>query len=133
MQLVSLLLDEPTNLGDEPIADVLRRAVQADDASHPVIWRLLGLVSFLESYMPSVRLCALYLPNPPRLTIHGPNKASVILWVDYYDRCDVDVPSGLHFRLQIAREGSQLTRDVRTIELDEVARQIRVAFSLRET
>ena len=133
MELQNLVLDDLPSIRYEPVADSLSRAANTDEAWQPFFQRLIEVVTFLKSCKPDVCLDALLLPDhPPKLAVHGPNKASVDLWADYYDRREVAAPSGLHFRMQIKRDGSKLTRDVRTSELNEVARQFRLAFSLHE-
>jgi hypothetical protein len=135
MELQSLVLD-PRGLPDlrfEPIADVLNRAAAADKEWKPFFERLLDVVIFLESCKPTVQLHALlHSEHPPTLVIFGPNKASVEIRADYFDRTPAEAHPGLHFRLQIKRDGSKLPREVRTRELAEVARQIRLAFSFRD-
>ena len=133
MELQSLVLDGLPDLCCEPIVDVLNRAAATDREWKPFFERLLDVVIFLKSCKPMVQLHALlHSEHPPTLVIFGPNKATVDLRADCYDRIPVDEHPGLHLRLQIKRDGSKSTREVRTHELAEVARQIRLAFSLRD-
>ena len=134
MDLENLVLNELPNIRYEPITDSLSRAAITDGAWRPFYQRLIEVVTFLKSCKPAVRLDALLLSAPPpRISVHGPNKASVDLYADYYDRREITVPADFHFRLQITRDGSKLTRDIRTVEPSEVARQLRIAFGLRES
>jgi hypothetical protein len=132
MELLSLVLDRP-EIALEPMAAVIDRAAAADNEWKLFFERLHDVVIFLESCKPTTQLHALLASeHPPTLVIFGPNKASVDLRADHYDRTPVEEHPGLHFRLQVKRDGSKLTREVRTRELAEVAQQIRLAFSLRD-
>jgi len=137
MELQSFSLDGLPNVRFESIEDVLVRAAATETGWRLFFERLVEAAVHLRSCKPAVRLNAFLLPDrPPKLHILGPNqpsiKSSIILWADYFDRTPVEAYAGLHFRLQIKRDGSKLSRDVRTAELGEVARQIRLAFSLRD-
>jgi hypothetical protein len=54
-------------------------------------------------------------------------KASIQIWADRFD-LPKDGDTSLHYRLQVRRDGSELTRDFRTPDAVEVAKQIRIAL-----
>ena len=116
----------------EPISATLERALANTDKWRPHLERLAYIASYLKPTKPAVQLWGSFSPaSPPTLTMIR-RGTSIVLWADCYDRVLPEEFAGLHFRLQISREGSKLTRDVRTTDPVEVARQIRLAFSLHE-
>jgi predicted DNA-binding antitoxin AbrB/MazE fold protein len=117
-------------LTDEPIEKALREAAASEPDWRPYVDRLIEIVQFLKSIEPAVRIYAVLNELPPRLFLSGTNECSMELWVD---RFDGPRSSGLgsHVRMQIRRNASVLTEDVRSQDLHEVSRQICEKFGLR--
>ena len=146
------LRTEERRFYEEPVEGQLQQfATSGDATSRQLTGRLIELVRFLESEgPPSARIHASVfnfrplilvlfkpkestlktLPRDPRLIKPG---TSIQIQADYYDSSpptDDGCPV-LHYRLEISREGSNRTLEIRTDDQSIVLQRILATFGLK--
>jgi len=152
MKIVTLRIEE-RRFYDEPVEVQLQQfAASGDATSRKLTGRLIELVRFLESEGPPSALIyasvfdfrplilVLFkpdkstiqtLPRDPRLITPG---TSIQIQADYYDSSP-PVDNGwplLHYRLEIKREGSNRTLEIRTDDDKIVLERILATFGLKD-
>lgn len=100
-------------LMEQAIANV---SASAEDSWAPILSRLIELIAAFRHMGSSATIYGILRESPPyELVLAKSRNASIRVWVDWPDGPLRDnLPQPLHYRMQISRNGSQITKDVRT-------------------
>ncbi|HEX3659743.1 MAG TPA: hypothetical protein VHV55_28405 [Pirellulales bacterium] len=112
--------------------EIEQLAASAGEAAAPRFEKIFQLVRLLQSRGPPVLVSGIIFPRPPyKLTLIRGEGASVDVWIDAYD-LDEAGEAALHYRMQIRREGSKLSKDIRTADMNEADRRIRITLGIKD-